>query len=673
MNRRSIVIIVGALAIAALIVVSWLWLFSRGASVPGGFGSAGNKTATTTAGTLPTTNIGTNITTETNAGSGQATNIPIGGTGAGGEGTVGGTAGTGSVISSSTSVSGNVGTVTVPGVQWLGGTSAGGTSGAATSNFEPSSVNQLNDGTTGGQVSIFGSAPAPSSVSDESSILASLGVAAVGTALCTAGLITPLASGGATSASVSAASLATANGIGVAAVPTSDKGLYTLLTGQIGFTNANLQAQNQKLTFYDCIARTLGRAVVSQITASVVNWINGGFNGSPSFVQNYQQFFGNVADLAAGAYIQGSALSFLCSPFQLQIKIAVAQSYANRNAQSCSLTSVTNNVNNFLNGTFSSGGWPALLQFTTVPTNNPYGAYAYAQIGLISAQNNAATNANRSVTPGGFIDFVQLSGCSNTSNNGLQQPSLFASPAQAAAATYPAGCKATVTTPGTVIQNALDNTQNSSQNILAEAGVSGSFDTIINALLSQLVVKTLQGGLSNLSGTAGYASNFLTPDQQQAETQGNSLLTSLQAAQQVATQYGQTEQGAVTDIQSAQQQLSTLDGCWQSAGNTAEASSTEESIAALQTQVDQYNNNITGANASIAALNTLMSDTLAVTSTADVSNVTSQFNTAASSGQLITQDQATNALDDRATLDSSLAAQNTQTAAGLAQCQGSTQ
>ena len=35
-----------------------------------------------------------------------------------------------------------------------------------------------------------------------------------------------------------------------------------------------------------------------------------------------------------------------------------------------------------MNGNFSQGGWPGLLSFTTVPTNNPYGAFAYAQVGL---------------------------------------------------------------------------------------------------------------------------------------------------------------------------------------------------------------------------------------------------------------------------------------------------
>src|SRR6185369_9942155 len=104
-------------------------------------------------------------------------------------------------------------------------------------------------------------------------------------------------------------------------------------------------------------------------------------NGQPSFVQNFNQYFANVADQAAGEFIKGSSLSFLCSPFAPQIKIAIAQRYANRNhAATCSLTKVTNNINGFLRGAWGAGGWGGLLQLTTVPTNNPYGALAYAQV-----------------------------------------------------------------------------------------------------------------------------------------------------------------------------------------------------------------------------------------------------------------------------------------------------
>src|SRR3989344_1283862 len=114
-----------------------------------------------------------------------------------------------------------------------------------------------------------------------------------------------------------------------------------------------------------CLARAVARAMLQQITISTVNWINSGFSGSPSFISNYQQFFTNVADQAAGSFIQGSDLAFLCSPFRLQVRIAVAQAYL-RYAPSCTLTDVTSNIQGFMND-FTQGGWPAYLSFTTAP------------------------------------------------------------------------------------------------------------------------------------------------------------------------------------------------------------------------------------------------------------------------------------------------------------------
>ncbi len=775
MNRRTILIIVGALVLVALVLASWFWLFSKGSGIAGGlFGGGGSRTGTTTA-QSGGTNIQSNIPGGTNAqngsltnntgsgaggtivaqqGSGQ-TNVPLtprtvapggtgsetfgtqgiqgsgsitgggsigsggtistGGTGAGTVG-AGGTVGTGGTVgaggttgvstaTSSTAAGGtevatSSGVATVPGVDWLGGTGAGGSSGAATSNFVPSDINQLNNGVTGGKVTIFGTPPVPNNTSGKN-LLAALATAGIGTALCTAGLLGGTTVVGATagSAALTTVGVAQVGIIKAAAIP----GVWPVIDAGVHAQNIGLGAQNVavapfiigdavlhsndtfKADFLDCLARTVGRAIVDQITSSVVNWINGGFNGSPSFVQNYQQFFGNVADLAAGSYIQGSALSFLCSPFQLQIKLAIAQSYANRNARSCSLSQVTKNIDNFTRN-FNSGGWPAFLSLTTIPTNNPYGAYAYAQVGLAAAQSAAVQNANKSITPGGFISYAQAYNCSagGAGNNGqlINNSSLFLSPPQAAAGQCPSNCRCKVATPGSIIESSLIGTENSTLNQL---NLAKSFDEIISALITQLMTKTLYQGLGNLSGQGGYASNFLTPDQQQAQTQGNALLVQLEAVQQTAQRYGQVEQGSIADIQNAQQQLETLSNCWETITTSsgiysasqqtqaaAQASTTQASIATLQAQVALYNNNITRANATIVALQSLQTQTLAVTSTADVTAVSNNLNAAAASGQLITAADVTQAQQNRTTLQSQLAATNQQTANNLQLCQATT-
>jgi len=637
-------------------LASWFWLFSKSSDVTQGlFGQGGGRTGTTTAqGTA--TNIPSNTgsaTTNTaqngNLAATQNINIPL--TGSGSVGPVGV-----SPFGSSTGVGGvgNPGVANVPGVDWLGGAS-----GAPTSNFNPSATNQLNSGATGGQVTIYGTPPQPNS---QSSLTGLFAVAGIGTALCTAGLLTT-------------GSAAAISGAGSAALST--------VAVTVNAPVQNLKdADSVQQRFLDCITRAVGRAVVNQITSSVVNWINGGFNGSPSFVQNYQQFFANVADLAAGEYIKGSALSFLCSPFQAQIKIAIAKSYANRNSNgsSCTLSSATKNINNFINGNFNSGGWPALLNFTTIPVNNPYGAYAYAQIGLNRAQQQAIERANKNITPGGFIGYVQTYDCKAGgagSNNQYINNSSFLSPPQAAAQICPSNCKCKTATPGSVIESTLNSTESSTLNQL---NLAKSFDEIMSALITQLITKTLQQGLSNLSGTQGYASNFLTPDQQQAQSAGNSFLTTLQAAQQVSQQYGTIEQGSISDLQNSQQQLSNLSNCWETIATSgsystaqrnqaaSSASSTQQQIASLEAQVAVHNNNITRANESIVAIQTIQSQTLQITSTGDLSTVQTNFNNAVASGQIITQSDVTQAQQNRTTLQSQLSTLNTQTASSLAQC-----
>jgi hypothetical protein len=643
-------------------LLSWFWLFSKGSDVTSGlFGQGGTRTGTTTAQGTATniqSNTGSNTTntaTNGNLAGTQNINIPLT------SGSVGSGSGSVSPFGSTTGVGGveNIGSqgiANVPGVDWLGGAS-----GAPTSNFTPSATNQLNNGATGGQVTIYGTPPQANS---QSSLTGLFAVAGIGTALCTAGLLTT-------------GSAAAISGAGSAALST--------VAVTVNAPVQNLKdADSVQQRFLDCITRSVGRAVVNQITSSVVNWINGGFNGSPSFVQNYQQFFANVADLAAGEYIKGSALSFLCSPFQLQIKIAIAQSYANRNngrGASCTLSSATKNINNFINGNFNSGGWPALLNLTTIPVNNPYGAYAYAQIGLNNAQQQALANANKNITPGGFIGYVQTYDCKaggTGSNNQYINNSSFLSPPQAAAQICPSNCKCKTATPGSVIESTLNSTESSTLNQL---NLAKSFDEILSALITQLITKTLQQGLSNISGTQGYASNFLTPDQQQAQSAGNDFLTTLQAAQQVSQQYGSTEQGSINDIQNAQNALSNLSNCWETIAtsegtySTAQrtqaannASTTQTQITSLEAQVAVRNNNITRANESIVAIQTLQSQTLQITSTTDLSTVQTNFNNAVSSGQIITQANVTQAQQDRATLQSQLSTLNTQTATSLAQC-----
>jgi len=597
-----------AVLFALLVGVVWFFFFRTVDTTPsttGNFGTGSNKTTSTTGITNNTNNIPSNtLPTGTTGAS----------TGAGGQ----------SYGGQTFSTTGVGGVDAVPGVAWLGGSGfvGGGGAGGPTTNFVPKTINQLNDGTVGGTPGIIGSFGGTDVGGGGNNGFGAIGLA-VGAAGC-AMLGVFKAAGEAQAAGETAA-----GGLG---------GMVLVIDWRL---NAK-QAAPQYKDFGDCIMRTIAKAVLQQITSSIVNWINSGFNGKPSFVTNFNQFFNNVGDQAAGEFIRGTGLSFLCSPFQLQIRIAIAQSYARRGAASCTLTGVIKNINSFMNGNFSQGGWGGLLQFTTIPTNNPFGAYAYAQIGLQSSINSAQNNARNNLSPGGFIS---LQKCDPPGSK---------------------NCK--VTTPGTIIEGTLEKSLNIGQEQLAQIGVSGSFDAIVSALLTQLTTKVLYQGLSTLSGTNGYAANYLTPEQQKAQTDAQVMLNQLQGYLQVAQQYGSVQQGSISDIQNTQQQLHTLFDCYSGKGKTAEASSTQEIITNYDNSIAAYNANITKANQGIALLQDLQTQTINVASAADVSAVKSRFNDALASGAIISQADFTNASQDRTTLQSYLAGRNSATAADLQQC-----
>ena len=68
--------------------------------------------------------------------------------------------------------------------------------------------------------------------------------------------------------------------------------------------------------------------IIRQFTLSVVNWINSGFKGNPSFVTNTEQFLLNTADITVGDFLMNEpALDFLCDPFKIQVKLAIGLQY----------------------------------------------------------------------------------------------------------------------------------------------------------------------------------------------------------------------------------------------------------------------------------------------------------------------------------------------------------
>jgi len=687
MAKKIVYILLGALLIFGLLFLLWSWFFSGGKTgiSTGGFFGTASDTEQTSGGTVPGGNY---TTTLGQGGSGQnASNgsIPLNGTGGtngtgvngtggvngagtgtGGSGT-GATLGTGGVgLNGAGTVGVNSGTTASPnGVIWLGG----GTT------VTPTDINSVSSDASGFTPTIT---TAPSGSNGGTTLIEALAATAIAGSL-TCVLPSLVASISGTGAAGSVASAGAGVAVGAATgVPVSDVASHVALnivaTQQTTQGARNAATDSNKVL--NCLVNVIAKTALQQITISVVNWINSGFNGQPSFVNNFQQFFTNVADLAAGQFIQGSGLAFLCSPFKLQIKVAIAQSYANRGAQSCSLTGIINNVTNFMNGSFTQAGWPGLLQFTTVPTNNPYGAFAYAQVGLATAQSNATANAKNNISPTGFLNLQQVYGCTNPAQNGIGGSASIGTNGQAAASAGTAalgpGCKTKVITPGGVIADSLGAVNKSG---VDQLGIGNDIDQIISALTTQLITKTLQSGLSSLSQTQGTTQ---TAADLAAQQQAASLLIDMQNKVSIAQQLGTIDQGSISDIETAQNNLNNLANCWgavastsasNSATATQNAANANSTLQSLQAQIDAFNNNITTQNAQIATLDAFESQMSSAASDADVANAAASYSAAVSAGTFASQTDVTTAQQNRVTLQSQMGALNATTQSGLAQCE----
>lgn len=134
---------------------------------------------------------------------------------------------------------------------------------------------------------------------------------------------------------------------------------------------------------WDLVAITAANAVLEQILQATTDWVNSGFDGNPAYATDPAQFFTNIADGIAGDFIGGSDLSFLCSPFQAKIRIALQRYHTQRRQFQCTLTGIVRNIDAFYND-FSQGGWDGWFAMTQNDSNNPYGAFLEAKVELDS-------------------------------------------------------------------------------------------------------------------------------------------------------------------------------------------------------------------------------------------------------------------------------------------------
>jgi hypothetical protein len=299
----------------------------------------------------------------------------------------------------------------------------------------------------------------------------------------------------------------------------------------------------------DGLAWALAKALVQSMVASTVNWINSGFQGSPSFLTNPEGYFADVGDQVTGNFISNTGiLSNLCSPFSADLRLALALGQAGYGSRyKCTLNSVIANVKNstvngmsiqgFMNGDFSQGGWPAFISLSE-PQNNESSAYLQAHSDLLQQIGAKQSSINQQLTQGhGFLSFQSCTDVTASISGGgsFAPQSLGLSNDQYAqlqknvAGTYNTGNGTSIQqtadatgehykqcstqTPGSVISASLNKSLGATQDSLVTAD---EIDEVIGALMNQLVSTILTGGLHSASQkSSGQTQSFI--DQMSAE------------------------------------------------------------------------------------------------------------------------------------------------------------
>lgn len=391
----------------------------------------------------------------------------------------------------------------------------------------------------------------------------------------------------------------------------------------------NLASQVQKEGILNCVAGALAKSVIRQLTKSIVNWIDSGFQGKPAFVQDLGKFLTDIADEQIGEFIHGGALAGLCSPFALQVRITIARSRIADQPVQCTLTKVVGNVEGFFKN-FQNGGWPAWLALTTVTTNNPYGAYIYYENQLDARIRAKQAEETEKVRQGsGFLSFEV---CVARSITG--------------------GClRKQVLTPGSVIAGQLNQVLPSGLRQLELAdSIAEILDALMVALLQQ--VFTSQSGLAGLGSvyaSGGSSNSVFTSGSfssevdvvQDAETRkvADAVVAQIDSAISFEQKVIDTKNRSISEIENAQSRLNEVGSCYNdklgsgSGGLTAEERAVAENrksnarlgAQALLPRISALDGAIASSTATIAVLEIYRTRALSANTQTEATTVLTDF------------------------------------------------
>ncbi len=427
-------------------------------------------------------------------------------------------------------------------------------------------------------------------------------------------------------------------------------------TGSAIASAASEYSLNFKEWVGDGLALLIAKQIIRQMTTSLVTWINSGFEGSPSFMQNPGSFFLDVADQITGDFLakHGGPLADLCTPFSIDIRLSLAFKYRPNvpKRYACTLSTIIKNsknavegasINGFTAGDFKQGGWPAFVSLTTEPQNNVYGAYLTAESELSIRVANAEIAKKDEISAGrGFLSWrdpkckadIKLhnaevekqhqerikneaaTGSYDSTVQTINGPTTGIDDYNSVVARQNAGGDTSlnlksvndcpVETPGSVIESQL---QHSLGGPLRELELADEINEVVNALFAQLVTQVLQKGLGAVSGSGpGDSSSYIGQIQNEAAVAGNterveemkqSLLSGMEPYLQNTYQYKSHKDNSLNAILDAKRSYESVKACYVAKINSNDL--TESQKNAAESRIGDIDSLIAVKVASVAA------------------------------------------------------------------------
>lgn len=166
-------------------------------------------------------------------------------------------------------------------------------------------------------------------------------------------------------------------------------------------TNTAFQGTNTATTIKD-LAISLGKAVLmgiasallNKLTEATVNWINGGFQGSPQFVEHPKAFFKDVGDVGVKTLVDTIGYDDGKYPYGRAVAKSLVHNYLYEEGNfqdkfQFTLDKVVGNDWKNFQTDFKVGGWSGYDAYVGNPANNSF-SFAFAGIEEIHKKNLAA-------------------------------------------------------------------------------------------------------------------------------------------------------------------------------------------------------------------------------------------------------------------------------------------